>query len=141
LTVWLREHEALLGWLAALSAVTFLATLLLVPILIARLPEDYFLPRRRHSTAWGEQHGVMRLLLKAAKNALGLLFIACGVAMLLLPGQGILTIIIGIVLADFPGKYRLERWLASRPRVLRAMNWIRRRARRPPLRAPAAPSA
>jgi len=56
-----------------------------------------------------------------------------GIAMLVLPGQGILAILGGIELMDFPGKYRLERWIVSRPAVLRSVNWLRRRMGRPPL--------
>jgi len=64
----------------------------------------------------------------AAKNILGLVLVAAGVVMLFLPGQGLLTIFLGIVLMNFPGKYRLERYIVSRGPVLRGVNWIRRRA-------------
>jgi len=56
-----------------------------------------------------------------------------GIVMLVLPGQGILTIVIGLMLSNFPGKYRLERWLVMRPRVLRTINWLRQRSKRNPL--------
>jgi hypothetical protein len=61
-------------------------------------------------------------------------FIAAGIAMLVLPGQGLLTILIGFLMLDFPGKYRVEKWLVSRRRLLGAINWLRRRAGRVPLR-------
>ncbi len=47
--------------------------------------------------------------------------------MLVTPGQGLLTLLIGLLLLNFPGKYRLERWLVRRPGVLRTLNWVRRR--------------
>ncbi len=53
--------------------------------------------------------------------------------MLILPGQGILTMAVGLMLMDFPNKYQVERWLVSRKRVLRAMNWFRRQANKNPL--------
>jgi len=56
-----------------------------------------------------------------------------GIIMLVLPGQGIFTILIGIMLLNFPGKYRLERWIVARRPVLRSINWLRRRAGRAPL--------
>ena len=62
-----------------------------------------------------------------------------GIAMLVLPGQGLLTIVVGIVLLNFPGKYRLERWLATRSPVWRSLNWLRRRAGRPELQRPEEP--
>jgi len=49
------------------------------------------------------------------------------------PGQGILTILIGVMLLNFPGKRRLERWLVSRPRVLPVINGLRARFGKPPL--------
>ena len=67
------------------------------------------------------------------KNLIGYVFVVAGIIMLMLPGQGILTIVIGITLLDFPGKYRLERWVVSRRPVLRSINWVRRRAKRGPL--------
>ena len=70
---------------------------------------------------------------RIGKNALGVVFVLAGVAMILLPGQGVLTILLGIMLTEFPGKYRFERWLVRRRAVLGAINWLRERAGRPPL--------
>jgi hypothetical protein len=65
-----------------------------------------------------------------------MLIVFVGVAMLLLPGQGILTILIGLMLIDFPGKRRLERRLVQQPSVWRAINWMRAKAHQPPLEMP-----
>jgi hypothetical protein len=59
--------------------------------------------------------------------------------MFVLPGQGILTMLIGISLTDFPGKFHVERWFIEKPAVFKALNWIRRRAKKPPLVNPSAP--
>ena len=75
---------------------------------------------------------VARAFLLVGRNVLGCLLIAAGVAMLVLPGQGVLTILVGTMLVDFPGKRRLERWIVERGPVLRAMNWLRERAGREP---------
>lgn len=56
--------------------------------------------------------------------------------MLVTPGQGVLMIIAGLVLLEFPGKFRLERWLVTRRHVWRSINWLRRRAGRPELQKP-----
>ena len=53
-----------------------------------------------------------------------------------LPGQGLLTLLIGLMLTDFPGKYRLEKRLIAQPGVLKAVNWLRARAGHPPLEPP-----
>jgi len=62
--------------------------------------------------------------------------ILAGIAMLVLPGQGLLSILIGVTLLNFPGKYALERRIVGRPAVSRTLNRIRARARRPPLEIP-----
>ena len=117
-----------LWWLAGVSAVTFVGSLAVVPFLAVRIPADYFSATRRGRTPWGLWHPALRLAVMAAKNLLGLVLVAAGVVMLFLPGQGLLTIFLGVVLMNFPGKYRLERYIVSRGPVLRGVNWIRRRA-------------
>ena len=72
-------------------------------------------------------------MLMIGKNALGFILVVAGIIMLVLPGQGVFTILIGIMLLNFPGKYRLERWIVARRPVLRSINWLRRRAGRAPL--------
>lgn len=118
------------GWgLAAVSAVTFVVSLGIVPILAVRIPADYFSTPRRGTTPWGRKYPLLRLAVLVLKNALGVALLLGGVLMLFLPGQGLLTIFLGIMLMDFPGKYRLERYLISRGPVLKSINWIRRKAR------------
>jgi Putative transmembrane protein (PGPGW) len=134
---WLRGHETVLWWLGALSVVTFVGTLVALPLVVARLPPDYFThaqrPVRRHAQLTGA-----RLLGRLGKNLLGILIVLAGVAMLLLPGQGILTILIGLMLIDFPGKRGLERRLVQQPAVWRAINWMRAKAHQPALELPTA---
>ncbi|MEN6556690.1 MAG: PGPGW domain-containing protein [Thermoguttaceae bacterium] len=122
---WLRSHEILLGWLGAASVVMFVGSLLLVPWLVIRIPPDYFVRRRRQLDRQANRHPAVRVLWLIAKNLIGVVLLLAGVAMLVLPGQGILTILIGLLCLDFPGKFALERWLARQPSVLAAMNWIR----------------
>ncbi len=133
---WFRAHDALMYWLALGSATTFVGTLIIVPILVVRIPDDYFLAKRRRVSHWRRLHPVPGIALLVLKNVCGILFIVAGVAMLILPGQGILTILIGVMLVNFPGKYRIERrFIRVRP-VARAINWMRSRAGQPPLRMP-----
>jgi len=54
--------------------------------------------------------------------------------MLVLPGQGLLTIFVGLMLLDFPGKYQVERRAVSYKPILRSINWLRQRVGRDPLR-------
>ncbi|HJO34917.1 MAG: PGPGW domain-containing protein [Pseudomonadota bacterium] len=121
-------------WVLPLSVAMFIGTLALIPWFVIRLPADYFCRRRRPLLPLGR--GLTGWLLWLPKNLAGALLLVAGVAMLVLPGQGILTILLGLMLLDFPGKYQLEHRLLRRPRVLSTLNWLRRRAQRPPLRMP-----
>lgn len=107
--------------------IPFVATLVLVPWLVVRLPADYFEQPRRRPVLWGARHPALRMLVRLLKNVLGLVVIVMGLAMLVLPGQGLLSIVLGFLLLEFPGKFHFERWLVSRPPVLRAVNWMRER--------------
>ena len=51
----------------------------------------------------------MKLLIKIGRNLLGGLLILLGLIMLVTPGQGILTIVLGFTIMDFPGKKRITR--------------------------------
>jgi len=49
------------------------------------------------------------------------------------PGQGILTILLGIIMLDIPGMRPLEARIIQRPAVLGAINKLRARFSKPPL--------
>jgi hypothetical protein len=124
--------EVLFGVL--FSVVTFVASIAVVTFVLVRLPSNYF--HSSHAREFlVEQHPVLRALGIFAKNLLGLVLVACGVVMSLpgVPGQGVLTILLGIMLLDFPGKRTLEVRIVSRPRVFRAINALRARFDKPPL--------
>jgi hypothetical protein len=134
---WLQTYQPLLWWLGALSIVTFLGTLIVVPLLIVRIPADYFLRDKQQLTDGRRQHPLARLFSFVLKNFLGLIFVLAGIAMLVLPGQGILTILIGLMMMNFPGKHALEQRLVQQPTVLGALNWMRAKANQPALIVPA----
>jgi hypothetical protein len=133
---WIREYEVALGWLSAVSVLTFVGSLLCVPWLVIHIPTDYFIRPRHYVDRWRSRHPLVRAALLAMKNLCGVLLVLAGVAMLVLPGQGILTILIGLMFLDFPGKFALEERLARQPPVIRAINWIRAKAKCPPLELP-----
>lgn len=130
---WIENNRTLFGWLGGASFVTFVVTLIAIPWLVARIPADYFIRLAKSDESFRTRHPVVAISTKLFKNAAGVVFLLAGIAMLVLPGQGILTILIGIMLIDFPGKRRFELALIRRPHVLRAVNWIRKRSRREPL--------
>lgn len=129
---WLQIAKNPIWWIAGASFITILAFLIVVPLLVIRIPSDYFAQGRCPRKLWANRHLALRLVLLIGKNILGCLFVAAGIAMLVLPGQGTLTILAGILLLDFPGRYRLVRWIIARPQVIQTLNWLRRRAGRTP---------
>lgn len=133
LTDWLVAHQTLLTWLGAASALMFFASLAVVPVLLTRMPADYFHPRHDDRRPLQTVPPPLRWPLLMVKNLVGTLCVATGVAMLVLPGQGILSILIGLSLMDFPNKRELERRLVKMPAVLKSVDWLRRRAGRPGL--------
>jgi hypothetical protein len=133
---WVEAHQGLLLSLAGLSVLMFVGSLLSLPFLLARIPEDYFTDPQRHAARLKSLHPVVYLSLRLLKNLLGWVLVLAGILMLVLPGQGILTIIMGLVLSDFPGKFALERRLASDRRILCGINWIRRRSGHTPIVPP-----
>jgi hypothetical protein len=133
---WAESNEALLWWLFAASLALIVFTPLGVAWAVIRLPADYFTENRHRPLESWQQHRVLRPVLLVVKNLLGVVLLIAGLLMLLVPGQGLLTIAVALILLDFPGKFRLERWLASRRAVWRSLNWLRKRARRKPLEKP-----
>jgi hypothetical protein len=120
-------------WLIVpISILMFVGTLAMIPVLLVRLPADYF--TRHPITEWPTRHPLVHLLLVIGKNFLGAVLIGLGIVMLLLPGQGLLTILLGIILMDFPGKRKLERWLIHYQPLLKSANWLRHRYNKPPFR-------
>ncbi|MDG2091404.1 MAG: hypothetical protein P8J61_09990 [Gammaproteobacteria bacterium] len=55
-----------------------------------------------------------------------------GLFLLVLPGQGILTLLAGFILLDFPGKFLFLRWLARKEKVLNSLNWVRKKGNKEP---------
>lgn len=132
---WLGEHQALIYALSGGSLLVFVVTLIAVPAVIVRIPADYFAHEKRPSSQRDHQRMWWRLTLKIGKNVVGYLFMLAGLAMLLLPGQGLLSIFVGFMLVDFPGKYRAERWVMGRRWVRRPVNWLRRKRGHEPLKS------
>lgn len=127
----LLSKEVLLS-LFVLSVVGFVGSLIAIPFILVRLDPYYF--HDSHPRTWMENHHpLLRLAGLVAKNIVGVVFLLAGFAMLFLPGQGILTMLIGVSLVDFPGKRRLERKLVGQPAVLRAINAMREKFGKPPL--------
>jgi Na+/melibiose symporter-like transporter len=133
---WVRNHEELFVWIGSLSLLTVIVSFIAVPMVIRRMPHDYFLETSEGTEAIREQHPALRLVFLILKNLLGLVLVAGGLIMFFTPGQGILTLVIGLLLMNFPGKRRFEIRLIRMKPLRRAVDWIRRRAGQRPLELP-----
>jgi len=129
----LAQWAPMLWGLAGLSLFLALLTLVAVPFWLVRLPADYFAGEKRRRAEWARRHPVERWILLILRGVAGAVLVLMGLALLVLPGQGLLTILSGLMLASYPGKYRLERWLVRRRGVHAAIDWLRRRAGKDPL--------
>lgn len=122
---WLKAHGLVVG---IISGASLVGSIFLCALVIAYLPFDYFLAKRRvsrirHPALWG--------VLIVLKNLLAVILIIVGIILIPLPGQGVLTILIGLVISDIPGKRKLEHRIIRSPAVLSALNHIRSRFNRP----------
>ena len=132
LTLAIAWSSLLIG--ALIFVASFLINLAIVSFILVKLPADYFSNSGRKKFMAGHNPAV-RVAALIGKNILGVLLVALGVVLSLpgVPGQGLLTILLGIMLLDFPGKHRLEQKLLSRPSIVNAINGLRGRFGKPPL--------
>ncbi len=115
-------------WLLGLTVVSFVGTLLLAPVIVCKLPADYFVREEPPIRQWTWKHILVQLL----RNVIGAALVIVGVVLLFAPGQGVLTILIGIACLNFRGKRHVMRWFLFRPGVLKGLDWIRHRGGVPP---------
>lgn len=120
-----------------LSVLAIAVTALVTGLLLVRLPPDYFVAKT-HPLPFANHPPALRIAALIAKNLAGAALVFLGVLLSLpgVPGQGILTILLGIMLLDIPGKRRLEGAIVRRRVVHRAINRLRARFQKPPIVVP-----
>ena len=133
---WSSMNSDLLFFLGSLSIFILIISVFMMVLIISFLPEDYFKSENRNliSSVQNSRYPLLKLLVLITKNFFGVLLLLSGVLMLVLPGQGILTIITGLVFMDYPGKYKFERKLLRQKGVINSINWIRSRLSKPSLK-------
>jgi len=108
------------------SLVFLVASAVAVPLFLVRIDDDYFArPRPRRS-----------LLFRVLRFVLGVLLVIAGVAMLVLPGQGLVTIVIGLSILEIPLRDRVMTRILIAPAVRRVIDRLRERAGKGPLALP-----
>lgn len=125
-----KNEFIILAWI---SVSLLIISIAVIPWIVIKIPQNYFHEHYRVRAAKQSNHPLIAQFFTGLKNVIGFLFVVLGVLMLVLPGQGILTILMGLFMMNFPGKYRLERKIVSAPKVLQSLNWIRAKANKPPL--------
>lgn len=133
---WARNNGTVLWTVSIVSLVTFVGTLAAIPFFVARIPEDYLIRKEGTSRYYYVSHPALHHIFLIVKNLLGIIFILAGAVMVFIPGQGIITMLIGVMLMDFPGKRRLALGIVKQQKVLKTLNWIRARSQKQPLQLP-----
>ena len=114
------------------------AYFVVITYFITKMDKHYFVRRKTsdgdlsiHPNSTSVRRSVA-CVIKFAKIILGFSLLMCGILMLVLPGQGLITILIGLSLLPFPGKDKMEQRILSRPSVRSTLNWIRLKAKKEP---------
>ena len=127
--VYYKSH---IFWLGIISFAIFIFSLLSIKWLVALIPSDYFIDKK--SSKFKSQFPITWLVSMIIKNLIGYVLIIGGILMLVLPGQGLFTIFIGLMMSNYPGKYSIERKFIAIPSVLKTINWLRKKSNQDPLK-------
>ena len=127
----ISNYKNFILWLGTISFFIFIFSLFSIKWLVALIPSDYFI--NRSPSKFRSSYPVIWLLSIVIKNILGYALIIGGILMLVLPGQGLFTIMIGLMLSNYPGKYFIEKRFIAIPSVLKTINWLRKKSDKPPL--------
>ena len=125
------NYKNFILWLGSISFLVFIFSLISIKWLVALIPSDYFIEDKRNK--YQSSYPLTWLISIIIKNIVGYILIIGGILMLVLPGQGLFTIIIGLMLSNYPGKYFIERKFIAIPSVLKTINWLRKKSNKPPL--------
>ena len=126
------NYKNFILWLGSISFLVFIFSLISIKWLVALIPSDYFIENKRNK--YQSSYPLTWLISIIIKNIIGYILIIGGILMLVLPGQGLFTIIIGLMLSNYPGKYFIERKFIAIPSVLKTINWLRKKSNKPPLK-------
>jgi hypothetical protein len=130
-----RSHSALAGTIALISFAVAVIYAIVMFCALAWIRPDYFV-RRRSESGIRVEHPLLRFGWHLLKNVVGAVLLLAGIAMLVLPGQGMLTILVALTLLEFPGKRRLVLRIVRLKHVHSAIDWVRSRAGQPAIVLP-----
>ena len=116
---WISDYNQIIQWAGIVSVFLFFLSLFLLRYVILRMPEDYFI------TASSISKNPQKIIVRVAKNAVGFLLTICGIILLFTPGQGMITILIGLCLIDLAIVNQFKKKIINNSKVQKALNWIR----------------
>jgi|TARA_B110000467_G_scaffold80942_1_gene73113 hypothetical protein len=128
----LLVYKNLILWIGSISLFIFVFSLISLKWLVVLIPVDYFLIKKK--SKFKSNNPYLWYLIVVFKNIIGYSLILGGIMMLVLPGQGVFTIIIGLMLSNYPGKYVIEKKFIAIPAILKSINWLRAKSNAPPLK-------
>ena len=128
----LLVYKNLILWIGSISLFIFVFSLISLKWLVVLIPVDYFLIKKKYKFKYNNPY--LWYLFAVFKKIIGYTLILGGIMMLVLPGQGVFTIIIGLMLSNYPGKYVIEKKFIAIPAILKSINWLRAKSNAPPLK-------
>ncbi|MFL2714788.1 MAG: PGPGW domain-containing protein [Gammaproteobacteria bacterium] len=132
ITEFVSNYKTYILWLATISLFVFIFSLVSIKWLVALIPTDYFV--KKNISKSKKSYSLLWLMSIIVKNIIGYTLILGGILMLVLPGQGLFTILMGLILSNYPGKYTIEKRIISIPSILKTINWLRKKSNKPRLK-------
>ncbi len=123
------DYQHYFIWVGVVSFIVFVVSLLLTPFLLGKIPQEYFIHTNQHKV---EIKHLGHLVVVIIRTLIGFVLLVAGIIMLVTPGQGIISILLGLFLMEFPGKRKLELKLINHEPTFKALNWLRSKANKPP---------
>ena len=131
-SIFLNYFKIVIPYLVGISIFIMVISLLSIKWLVNQIPSDYLI-KNTTETSFNKLPVPLRILIFIFKNLLGYLLILGGMIMLILPGQGLLTMMVGLVLSDYPGKKAFEKKIIASEPILKTINWARKKSGVKPL--------
>ena len=126
------NNKIYIVWLGTFSLIIFIFSLLSLKWLVSFIPYDYF--TNNSPSKLKSEFFLIWIMLMIVKNIIGYILIVGGILMLVLPGQGLFTILIGLMLSNYPGKFYIEKRFIAIPNILKMINWLRKKTNTPKIK-------
>ncbi len=126
------NNKIYIVWLGTFSLIIFIFSLLSLKWLVSFIPYDYF--TNNSPSKLKSEFFLIWIMLMIVKNIIGYILIVGGILMLVLPGQGLFTILIGLMLSNYPGKFYIEKRFIAIPSILKMINWLRKKTNTPKIK-------